>query len=335
MEYTIIAIDDSLDTLDLFESILSDQYNFRGFLSGEEGFEWIKNNDIDILLLDVLLPGIDGFELCRKIRSTIGLKDIPIIFITSLTKSIDEAYGFKVGGNDYISKPFSAAVLRSRVKTQLQLSNQKSVLEEEVDKRTEELVLTQDCLINSLVVASEVKDVASSNHIDMVSKYTEVLAESIGYSEHDTRVITTACKLHDVGKIGIPDDILKKPGVFTPFERNEIQKHAEMGALILGEYQDELMQTARIIAYEHHERWNGTGYPEGKKGEEINQAARIVALADVFDALTSYRTYKEAWSFDKAFEFISEDSGHFDPVVRENFIKCKKQIQEIYEKHRV
>ncbi len=331
---TILVVDDSTENLDILDSILSTEYNINFATNGKTAIEISKKYMPDIILLDIIMPVMDGFEACKLLKKDPLTKNIPIIFVTAKEEDFDEAKGFELGAVDYITKPVSSIVVKARVKTQLALYDQKRELTRLVNERTKELNQTRLEIIRKLGVASEFKDNETGIHVVRMSKYCCEIAKAYGFNEDEAELLLNAAPMHDLGKIGIPDVVLQKPGKLNDEEWEIIKTHCDIGKRIIGEHKSELISTAKIVAYEHHEKWNGKGYPQGLVGEDIHIYARIVAVADVFDALTSLRPYKEAWSTKRAIKLVEEEAGsHFDPKVVEAFIKAMPEIIMIKNKY--
>ncbi len=332
---TILIVDDVPDNIDILDGILNSEYNIRAATNGEMALK-IAESDIppDLILLDIMMPDMDGFELCSLLKRKIRTKNIPIIFVTSKNDVIDEKRGFELGAVDYITKPVSPPVVEARVKTHLALYDQNRALEKKVRERTFELNDTRLEIIRRLGRAAEYKDNETGLHVIRMSKYSQHIALSYGLSEDDAELILNAAPMHDVGKIGIPDKILLKPGKLDDEEWEVMKKHSEFGSRIIGKHSSVLLKNACLAAKSHHEKWNGKGYPDGLTGDKIPLISRIIAIADVFDALTSNRPYKKAWKVDDAFELINNESGeHFDPDLVESFIQVTPEILRIKEKY--
>ena len=301
-DYKVLVVDDEPTNLRVIREILSDNYKLSFAKSGEDALNIVNKDRPDLILLDVMMPGMTGFEVCTKLKSQDKTKSIPIIFVTALSDETDETMGFEVGAVDYITKPVSPAVVKARVKTHLSLT------------QADELRITRLQIIQRLGKAAEYKDNETGMHVMRMSHYSEVIALAYGLTNNHAENILNAAPMHDIGKIGIPDNIILKPGKLTDEEFAVMKTHPQIGAEILGETTSELLSLAKSISLTHHEKWDGTGYPNQLKGEEIPIEGRIVAIADVFDALTSKRPYKEAWSIEKTMEFIHSQKGiHFDP----------------------
>jgi len=324
---TILVVDDTPINIEVLTEILKDDYNVRFAKNGVTAFKLVKKFIPDLILLDILMPEMDGFEVCKKLKESPITKNIPIIFVTAKNQEIDEAKGFELGAIDYISKPVSPVVVKARVKTQLALHNQKRELCKQVNEKTKEINYTRLETINMLGHASEYKDNETGQHIARMSRYSYIIAKEYGLSEDEAQLLLNTSPMHDLGKIGIPDRILQKPGKLTDEEFRVMQDHCVIGKKILDSQNSELFVAASIVANEHHEKWNGKGYPLGIKGEEISIYGRIVAIADVFDALTSKRPYKEAWETERALNLIREEAGqHFDPDLVNAFMNVIPDI---------
>jgi putative two-component system response regulator len=306
----VLVVDDEPANLRVLNQLLNDTYKLVFAKSGQEAIRLVEKERPNLILLDVMMPDMTGYEVCEQLKKNIKFKSIPIIFVTALSDPIDEAKGLNLGAVDYISKPISPAVVKARVKTHLSL----------VD--VEELKKSRLEVIQRLGRASEYKDNETGMHVMRMSHYSRVVAEAYGFSKAYTNNLFRAAPMHDIGKIGIPDSIMLKPGKLTEEEFSIMKKHPEIGAEILGESDSGLIALAKVVSLTHHEKWDGTGYPNQLKGENIPIEGRIVALADVFDALTSVRPYKDEWPVEKAMEFIHSQKGkHFDPEL----VDCLEQ----------
>lgn len=300
----ILIVDDEPVNLRVLKQILQDQYQLMFATNARQALALVKKELPALILLDVMMPDMTGFELCALLKAEIKLQEIPVIFVTALKDELDEAQGFTVGAVDYITKPLSPAIVRARVKTHLSLVH------------VQELKRTRLQVIERLGRAAEYKDNETGLHVKRMSHYAKIIALAAGFSPEWAEELLHAAPMHDIGKIGTPDAILLKPGKLTDAEMVIMRQHAVIGAEILGDCDSTLMQMASSVARYHHEKWDGSGYPFGLAGTEIPIEARIVALADVFDALTSVRPYKKAWSVEEALAFIKEQSGkHFDPAL--------------------
>lgn len=327
----VLVVDDSIDVINTLGKILSPHYLIQASTKPQDVIKLaISNDPPHLILLDVLMPGIDGFEVCRELKTNSKTKNIPVIFITSFGDIENEMTGFNVGGADYITKPISPPVVLARVKAQLALYNQQLELEEKVRIRTFELRESQFQIIQRLCRAAEFKDNETGLHVMRMSKISQLLGLKCGMSEAEAELLLNAAPMHDVGKIGIPDRILLKPGKLDANEWNIMKQHVGYGAEIIGLHKSDILSMARIIALTHHEKWDGSGYPNKLSGEEIPLVGRIVAIADVFDALLSTRHYKKPWSLNKTMEYLqAQKSKHFDPSLINHFFEIIPDVVEI------
>ncbi len=327
----ILIVDDTPENIDVLLGILGEQYKIRIALNGEKALALATvEPPPDLILLDIMMPGMNGYEVCRRLKGDVALSSIPVIFLTAKGKDEDEAMGFALGAVDYITKPVSPPVVKARVETHLALDDQKCHLESLVRERTAQLKKTRLQIIRRLGVAAEFKDNETGMHIMRMSHVCQLLGKAHGLRDEHAEVLLNASPMHDIGKIGIPDDILLKPGRLDTEEWHVMQKHTIKGALILGQHSSEPLKTARLVALTHHEKWNGEGYPEGLAGDDIPLAGRIAAIADVYDALISKRPYKDPWPQDKAVDLIRGEAGkHFDPDLVALFLKHLPEIERI------
>jgi len=327
----VLIVDDIQENIDLLFAVLSKEYTVMSALNGKTALEIAAGRTPpDLILLDVQMPGMDGFEVCIKLKANPVTRNIPVIFVTALSESESEFTGFSAGGVDYIAKPISPAIVHARVRTHLALYDQNRTLEKKVRDRTRELNETRFEIIRRLGIASEFKDNETGMHILRMSKYSHLIALECGLSEDEAELIFHASPMHDVGKIGIPDRILLKPGKLDDDEWITMKTHCKIGYDIIGSHDSELLKTAAITALTHHEKWNGGGYPKGAKEEDIPLVGRITAVADIFDALTSERPYKKAWTAQEALALIESESGkHFDPAIVEAFLAIEKEVIEV------
>lgn len=324
---TVLVVDDTPDNIDILVGILKENYNVKAALNGSTALAIALKNPPDIILLDIMMPGIDGYEVCRRLKDDLVTRNIPVIFVTAKIGVEDELQGLELGAVDYLTKPISPPVVKARVKTHLALYDQNRELDRKVREQTELLRETQLKIIQRLGKAAEYKDNETGMHVIRMSRYAYILSKAVGIEEKDAELIMNASPMHDIGKIGIPDKILRKPGKLTDEEFEEMKTHCQIGADVIGEDDSELLQLARKIALSHHEKWNGRGYPNGLSGEDIPLAGRITAIADVFDALTSERPYKKAWPVEKAIALLEEEAGaHFDPSLVPLFVQKLPEI---------
>ena len=332
---TILIVDDIPDNVDVLSSVLRSQYKVKAALNGERALKIAAGESKpDMILLDIMMPDMDGYEVCRKLKANPATAKIPVIFITAKDQDEDEALGLELGAVDYITKPVSPQLVLARVHTHLALYDQSRVLEERVRERTRELQQTRLEIIRRLGRAAEFKDNETGLHVIRMSHYTRLIAEAVERGHDWSDLVFNAAPMHDIGKIGIPDKILLKPGKLDDEEWQLMRQHPEFGAAIIGEHDSELLQMSREIALAHHEKWDGSGYPFQLQGEAISLPARIVAIADVFDALTTERPYKKAWPVEDAVKLISESSGtHFDPALVELFHAVLPSVLQIKEQY--
>jgi putative two-component system response regulator len=326
-----LIVDDTPENIDLLTEVLDPHYQTKIALNGEKSLR-IAAGDAkpDLILLDIMMPGISGYDVCQRLKRNADTRAIPIIFVTAMSELEDEKKGLEMGAVDYIIKPISPAIVLARVRTHLALYDQTRELERLVDLRTAELETTRLQIIRRLGRAAEFKDNETGNHVIRMSHYARLTAHAAGLSSAQVEVLFHAAPMHDVGKIGIPDNILLKPGKLDEAEWEVMRQHPAMGAKIIGQHSDELLQAASLVALTHHEKWDGSGYPQGLSGEEIPIFGRIVAIADVFDALTSVRPYKKAWTVEAALQMIDEGSGkHFDPGLIQPFKSVLPEILKI------
>ncbi|MGL5025176.1 MAG: HD-GYP domain-containing protein [Shewanella oncorhynchi] len=327
----VLVVDDAPDNIQIMHGLLSEQYSIRAATSGAKAIALASLEPIpDLILLDVMMPEMDGFQTCSSLKRSPLTRNIPIIFVTAKTDTIDEHTGFDLGAVDYITKPISPPILKARIQTHLALASRANQLEILVQKRTQELESTRYKIIHKLGRAAEFRDNETGLHIIRMSQYSFLLAQQIEQPAYWCQLLLNAAPMHDIGKIGIPDAILLKPGKLTLEEYQIIQKHPEIGAEIIGDDDDPLLHMAKEIALYHHERWDGTGYPNKLSQTQIPLCARIATIADVFDALTTSRPYKAAWSINDAFKYLCDGAGsQFDPLLVTAFLECKAEITNI------
>ena len=352
---TILVVDDTADNLDLMAGLLQDRYRVKVAINGEKALQIARSGSPpDLILLDIMMPGLSGYQVCEQLKQDPATKDIPIIFLTAMAATEDETRGLELGAVDFITKPVNPPIVLARVATQLQLKvaadvlrDQKSWLEAEVQRRTHDLIAIQDVTIQMMAGLAETRDSETGNHIRRTQHYVKALAQQLRShprygSQLDDRTIDLlfrSAPLHDIGKVGIPDRILLKPGRVTPEEFAIMQTHTTLGrdAIATAERQlgveVDFLRVAKEIAYSHQEKWDGSGYPQGLAGEAIPLSARLMALADVYDALISRRIYKEAMSQEDAVAIIEEGRGrHFDPDVVEAFRAVAGEFRAIAER---
>ena len=314
----LLLVDDEPTNLQVLRHILQADYRLLFATDGQRALQVAREQQPALILLDVMMPQLDGYAVCSALKADAATAAIPVIFITALTDSQDETAGFEAGAVDYITKPVSPPVVRARVRTHLSLV------------RMDELRESRLQIVQRLGRAAEYKDNETGMHVIRMSHFAQVLALAAGCSPAWAEDLLNAAPMHDVGKIGIPDAVLRKPGPLDAEEWATMRRHPEIGAEIIGEHPAGVLQLAREIALTHHEKWNGTGYPQGLAGDAIPLSARIVAIADVFDALTTRRPYKEPWPVQDALDHIAAQSGqHFDPDLVVLFAPLLPQLLEI------
>ncbi|MCI4626505.1 MAG: response regulator [Candidatus Magnetoovum sp. WYHC-5] len=281
----------------------------------------------DLILLDIMMPDMDGYEVCRRLRADIRTKNIPIIFITAMRDETDEAMGLSIGAVDYIRKPFSPSITAARVRNHMKLKGYQDNLEELVHEMTVDLKGAYKDMIDRLGQAAEFRDNETGQHIKRLSHACELVARHLGMSSARQELLFYASKMHDIGKIGISDSILLKPDKLTKEEWQIMKTHTTIGAKLLAGSTSELLEVSEDIALCHHEKWDGSGYPQGLQGEAIPLTGRITAICDVFDALISERPYKKAWPpADALREIVAQKGKHFDPYIVELFERIYPEL---------
>ncbi|MFC1749306.1 two-component system response regulator [Pseudomonadota bacterium] len=315
---TILAVDDTPENLDVLKGILTPEYTVKVAVNGSIALKIAEAHSPDLILLDIMMPGMSGLEVCKRLKANPATAPIPVIFVTAKGEVDDEKAGFDVGAVDYITKPVSVPIVRRRVATHLSLV------------RVDELNALARSAIYMLGQAGHFNDSDTGQHIWRMAAYARALAEAAGWSKDNAELLELAAAMHDTGKIGIPDRILKAPRKLDADEWGIMKTHSQIGHDILAMSDNSVFQLAAEIALNHHEKWNGEGYPRGLKNDDISEAARIVAIADVFDALTMNRSYKSAWVIDDALDEIKSGAGnHFDPNLAECFLGIRDQILQI------
>jgi putative two-component system response regulator len=353
---TILVIDDTPDNLALVSALLKDIYKVKVANHGDKGYRIATSeNPPDLILLDVMMPDIDGYQVCRQLKANPATRDIPVIFLTAKSEDDEEQKGLELGAVDYITKPINPAIVLARIKTQLQLKaaadflkDKAAYLEEEVAKRTREVTAIQDVTILAMASLAETRDSDTGNHIRRTQHYVKALAEKLKPNPRFTEFLTDnnintlfkSAPLHDIGKVGIPDCILLKPGRFEPHEMEIMKTHTTLGRDAIQQAENalgiqvEFLTIAKEIALCHQEKWDGSGYPGGLAGDEIPISARLMAVADVYDALVSRRVYKEGMPHEKAVQIIIEGKGkHFDPDMVDAFIEIHQEFLAIAQRY--
>lgn len=349
---TILVVDDTPANLTLLAQVLKPNYRVQLAVSGAKALEICRRQPPDLIVLDVMMPELDGYEVCRQLKADPMTRRVPVIFLTALTRPEDESAGFDAGGADFIHKPFNPATVLARVRTHLHLKlaedrlrHHNAQLSDELDARRREVERLRDATLFVMVGLAEFRDADTGNHIQRTQEYVRTLARWIaaqpdGPSDLTEALIDELAKaapLHDIGKVAIPDGILLKPGKLSADEWRVMKTHAEQGADLLqraidrlGDDAGPMLSFGKQIARHHHEKWDGSGYPDGLAGEAIPLAARLMAVADVYDALISVRPYKQAMSHEEALAFIRSGSGsHFDPRVVDALNACLDEVRGI------
>ncbi len=331
----ILVVDDQVPNVKLLCQIL-EKAGFSRVLSttdSRQALPLYQENACDLVLLDINMPHMDGYEVLQSLREQ-DTDYAPVLMLTALDDKESRIKALELGARDFVSKPFDRVELLSRIRNLLEMrllhkavKQQNMELEQKVRERTHELHDSRLEIIRRLSRAADYRDNETGNHILRMSKYSQLLGLATGMDEREAEMLLTASPMHDIGKIGIPDSILLKPGKLTPEEWEIMKTHASIGASILEGMTSDLMRMAHEIALNHHEKWDGSGYPNGLKGEEISYFGRIVAIADVFDALTTNRPYKAAWPVEQAMEYIASQRGqHFDPKLVDLFVEILPKV---------
>lgn len=348
---TVLVIDDTPSNLSLINQLLRDQYRVKLANNGQRGLELALASPPDLVLLDIMMPEMDGFEVCRQLKSNPKTARTPVIFLTAKIEAADEEMGFRLGAVDFIHKPFSPSIVLARIRAHLQvrawqsfLEDQSAWLQSEIDRRVHEVLKLQAGAIRVMVSLAEFRDECTGNHIRRTQTYVRLLAEHLAGLPRDRAFLTpenidyiaTASPLHDIGKIAIPDNILLKPGKHTPEEFEIMKTHSAKGESMVLRTRQELGEENLMLLYAsqiargHHERWDGTGYPDRLAGEAIPLPARLMAVADVYDALRSRRPYKPAYSHEEAVGMMLEGRGkHFDPLLMNAFEALEQEFASV------
>jgi len=348
----ILIVDDTPDNISLLSGLLKDQYKIKIATNGLKALQIASSlPGPDLILLDVMMPEMDGYETCRRLKADIATSDIPIIFLTAKSQVQDEEMGLRLGAVDYISKPISPPIVLARVATQLNLVRARHLLQDQnkhleslVQDRTRKLAKMQDAIIMAMASLAETRDNETGNHIRRTQNYVAALARKLkGHvrfsnelTEENIDLLFKSAPLHDIGKVGIPDNILLKPDKLTSEEFEVMKLHTVYGRetiisveKYLGE-SNEFLRFAREITYSHQEKWDGSGYPENLAGDAIPLSARLMAVADVYDALISRRVYKPAFSHEEAIGIMRKGHGtHFDPDILDAFLEITEEFRQI------
>lgn len=349
MAHKIVIVDDIQINLDMLELILGDEYDVFPVSSGEKALLLMDRIIPDLVLLDLLMPEMDGFEVLRRMRENSTLVRIPVIIVTAEKDEESEEKGLNLGAVDYIHKPYNGVIISIKIRNHLELKTYRDNLEDMVAERTKQLTASHEAIIMGMSLLSESRDGITGAHIARIKGHTRLLTTYISdkypdlLSKKSADLITTYSPLHDVGKVGIPDSILKKSGGLTREEFDQMKSHTWKGGELLRLMVDSFSDDNRLpleiaidIAEGHHERFDGTGYPDGLAGEEIPLPARIVSLPDVYDALRSSRPYKKGFNHEEAMDIILKgdgrtDPGHFDPIILEAFCAVHNEMSDFFD----
>jgi putative two-component system response regulator len=353
---TVLVVDDTPDNLTLMSSLLKDEYKVKVANGGEKALKIAQSESPpDLVLLDIMMPGMDGYEVLDRLKHDPRTRDIPVIFLTAKAEVADEQKGLELGAVDYITKPISPPIMLARVRTHLSLKasadflrDKADFLESEVARRTREVMAIQDVTILAMASLAETRDSDTGNHIRRTQFYVKVLAEKLQHhprfawylTDQNINMLFKSAPLHDIGKVGIPDRILLKPGRFTPEEFEIMKTHTTLGREAIEHAERalgtevEFLKMAKEIALSHQEKWDGSGYPEGLAGDGIPVSARLMAVADVYDALISRRVYKDGMPHEKAVAIMVEGRGsHFDPDMIDAFLELESEFRTIAERY--
>lgn len=341
--YSIMIIDDNVTNLTVAKQALANDYRVYPVISGEKALALLEKVHPDLILLDIQMPGLNGFDVLNIVKANDKMQDIPIIFLTSMDSQGNELEGLQLGAVDFITKPFSPPLLLQRIKIHIDLYNHTHHLERLVEEKTKVIKELQSAILHTITDLIERRDDSTGNHVARTQLFVKAMLETVVNEEFyqkeikdiDINMAIEVTQLHDVGKIGIPDHILLKPGKLSDEEYEIMKQHVSIGedairnAMNLTSEKKFLEYSEMVVTY-HHEKWDGTGYPRGIKGSDIPLLGRIMAIADVYDALTSARVYKEPLSHDKAVEIIKDGAGvHFDPQLITIFLKIEPVFKEI------
>lgn len=343
----VLVVDDDLFNL----TVVGDELSSLGYsvvtaFNGKDAIEIAQDSRPDVILLDVVMPVMDGYEVCKRLKELEATKYIPVVMLTALKDTESKYKGLEAGAIEFINKPPDMVELGIRLKNVIELKeyhdflrDNNEILERKVQRKTRELRESFIDTIYRLTIAAEHKERHMASHLKRVSHYTALLARCLGYTEEEAETMFFASPMHDIGKIGIPDEILLKPGKLTDEEFEMMKAHTNIGGKILAQSDSEYLKSAAKFAVHHHENWDGTGYPNGLRGEEIPIEGRIMLMVDRYDAMRCPRPYKDSFNHETTVRFLTEghertSPSHFDPIVFEAFKDNMRQFSEIYEEHR-
>lgn len=343
-EAKILVVDDNMTNVVLLQKLLEAEgyVNVEGITDSREVLAKFDGEDVDLILLDIRMPHMDGYAIMAELKKLPAQMVPPIMVLTAQTDMDTKIKALDAGAHDFLHKPFDRVEALTRIRNMVevhllhkQIHRQNEILEQKVQERTQELEDTRLEVVRRLGRAAEYKDNETGMHVVRMSKIAELLGRAMGMDDHEANMLLHASPMHDIGKIGISDSVLLKPGKLDPDEWEIMKTHVDIGGEILGDHPSPLMEMARTVALTHHEKWNGSGYPNGLSGEKIPLVGRVTAVADVFDALTSERPYKKAWPVEEAVDFMKNQAGqHFDPAVIEKFVELIGDIDQIRQQYR-
>jgi putative two-component system response regulator len=347
VKHKVLIVDDTPENIQILMETLKGEYAIVAAINGQKALQMaVADPTPDIILLDIMMPGLDGYQVCEKLKADEKTADIPVIFVTAMSEAEDEQKGLDLGAVDYITKPIQPGLVKARVRNQLELKQHRDHLGELVKERTQELEITRDATINSLATLAEYRDPETGGHIKRTQNYIKILSEKLRENPKFTDFLDDmtleqlfkSAPLHDIGKVGVKDSILLKPGKLTDEEFEEMKHHTTYGQDTVfrvemelgGDMETSFLRFAREIAYTHQEKWDGSGYPQGLKEEGIPISGRLMAIADVYDALISRRVYKPPFTHSKAVDIITEGKGqHFDPDMVDAFLEVREEIRTV------
>lgn len=342
--YTVLIVDDVGANIDILSEALGDGFDISAATNGERALKIVAEDRPDLILLDILMPGMNGYEICKRLKATPETSNIPVIFLTALGEEHNEAKGLSMGAVDYITKPFSPELVRARVCNHMQLKRHQDRLEDLVTERTRQLELTKDVTIKSLASVAEYRDPETGGHIKRTENYIKLLVDVLHkhsrfesfFSTEKNQLLYKSAPLHDIGKVGVPDQILLKPGKLSEQAFEVMKKHTQYGRDAIAAAERDIGEEisflgfAKEIAYTHHEKWDGSGYPQGLEGDAIPVSGRLMAIADVYDALISKRVYKPPFPHKKAVTIIKEQkAAHFDPDMVDAFLELEDTFRQV------